>query len=92
MRIVSFKRIEEFIVNHPDAEIPLSLWFHTAKNSLWDGPNDIKGAFLSADYLENDHYIFDIKNNEYCVVAIVIFASKKIYVRYVGTLQEYCNL
>ena len=89
MRIVSFKRIKEFSILHADAEIPLCKWFHVTENSSWNNFNDIKNTFSSVDYIGNDRYVFNIKGNDYRLVAIIIFASKKVYIRFIGTHREY---
>ena len=89
MRIVSYKRIKEFSALHADAEIPLYKWFHVTESSLWNNLNDIKNTFSSVDYVGNDRYVFNIKGNDYRLVAIIIFASKKVYIRFIGTHQEY---
>ena len=89
MRIVSFKRIKEFSILHTDAEIPLCKWFHVTESSLWNNLNDIKKTFSSVDYVGNDRFVFNIKGNDYRLVAIIIFASKKVYIRFIGTHREY---
>ena len=89
MRIISFKRIKEFSNLHADAEIPLCKWFHVTESNSWNNFNDIKSTFSSADYVGNDRYVFNIKGNDYRLVAIIIFASKKVYIRFIGTHREY---
>jgi len=89
MRIVSFKRIKEFSLLHADAEIPLCKWFRVTEGSSWNNFNDVKKTFSTAEYVTNDRYVFDIKGNDYRLVAIVIFASKKVYIRFIGTHAEY---
>ena len=37
----------------------------------------------------NDRYVFDIKGNNYRIVAVVLFINKKVYMRFVGTHEEY---
>jgi len=74
---------------HADAEIPLCKWFYATENSSWNNLNDIKKTFSSTDYVGNDRYVFNIKGNDYRLVAIVIFASKKVYIRFIGTHREY---
>ena len=34
-------------------------------------------------------FVFDIKGNNYRIVAVVIFINKKVYMRFVGTHEEY---
>ena len=89
MRIVSFKRIKEFSLLYADAEFSLCKWFHVTENSLWNNFNDVKKTFSSADYVGNNRYVFNIKGNDYRLVAIIIFASKKVYIRFIGTHAEY---
>ena len=89
MRIISFKRIKEFSIIHADAETPLCKWFHATEKNSWDNLNDIKKTFSTVDYIGNDRYVFNIKGNDYRLVAIVIFASKKVYIRFIGTHDEY---
>jgi len=89
MRIVSFKRIKEFSAIHANAEVSLCKWFLTTERSSWNNLNDIKRTFSSAEYVGNDRYVFNIKGNDYRLVAIIIFASKKVYIRFIGTHHEY---
>ena len=89
MRIVSFKRIKEFSILHAEAEIPLCKWFYVTESSSWNNLNDVKKTFSSADYIGNDRFVFNIKGNDYRLVAIIIFASKKVYIRFIGTHSEY---
>ena len=89
MRIVSFKRIKAFSSQHLDAEIPLCKWYYTTESSLWNNLHDIKKTFSTVDYVGNDRFVFNIKGNDYRLVAIIIFASKKVYIRFIGTHQEY---
>ena len=89
MRIISFKRIKEFSAHHANAEIPLCKWFHTTERRSWNNLNDIKNTFSSVEYVGNNRYVFNIKGNDYRLVTIIIFASKKVYIRFIGTHQEY---
>ena len=48
-----------------------------------------KKTFNTVDYVGNDRYVFDIKDNNYRIAAIVIFINKKVYMRFVGTHEQY---
>ncbi|MCL1937027.1 MAG: type II toxin-antitoxin system HigB family toxin [Candidatus Azobacteroides sp.] len=89
MRIVTFKRIQEYSELHPDADIPLRNWYKHARESEWNCFADIKQTFGNVESAGNNRFVFNIKGNDYRLIAIVIFASKKAYIRFIGTHKEY---
>ena len=89
MRVISFSMIREFIAKHTDADVPLRDWYKRTCRADWTCFADIKKTFNTADYVGNDRYVFDIKGNNYRIVAIVLFVNKKVYMRFVGTHEEY---
>lgn len=89
MRIVTFLRIQEFIEKHPDSDIALRDWYKKTQKCEWKNLTDIKDTFNSADYVGNNRFVFNIKGNHYRLVAIVIFASQKVYIRFIGTHRDY---
>lgn len=89
MRIVTFARIKEFSKQHPAADIALRAWFIKTQKSNWNNFNDLKKTFNSADFVGNSRFVFNIKGNDFRLVAIVIFASQKVYIRFIGTHAEY---
>lgn len=89
MRIVTLKTIVEFSEKHPDVRVALQDWYYTTKNSDWNNITDIRSAFNTVDYVGNNRYVFNIRGNNYRLVTIIIFASKKVYIRFIGTHQEY---
>jgi len=50
---------------------------------------DMKKTFNSADYVGNQRYVFDIKGNDYRLVGKILFAQQIIYIRFIGTHEEY---
>jgi len=89
MRIVTLKRIQEYSESYPDSDMPLRNWYKKTKESEWNCFADIKQTFNSVDSVGNDRFVFNIKGNDYRLVAIVIYASKKVYIRFIGTHSEY---
>ncbi|MEW4924156.1 type II toxin-antitoxin system HigB family toxin [Algibacter sp. 2305UL17-15] len=89
MRIVSHKAIKEFTKKHASSIVALEDWYIKTKLSNWNSFLDVKETFNSVDYIANDRYVFNIKGNDYRLVAIIIFASKKVYIRFIGTHAEY---
>lgn len=89
MGIVSFLKIKDFILKHPDAEIALKDWFTRTKSEDWMNLVEIKNSFNSVDYVGNNRFVFNIKANHYRLLAIIIFASQKVYIRFIGTHSQY---
>ena len=81
--------IRDFIAKHADSDIPLRDWYKRTTKANWNSFADIKQTFNSADYVGNDRYVFDIKGNNYRIIALVLFINKKVYMRFVGTHEEY---
>ena len=92
MRIVTYKTIQLYSAKHPDADIALRNWYKITEESEWNNFADIKNTFNSADSIGNNRFVFNIKGNTYRLIAIVIFASKKVYVRFIGTHGEYSKI
>ena len=89
MRVISFSIIRDFIAKHADADVALRDWYKRTTKANWTNFADIKQTFNTVDYVGNDRYVFDIKGNNYRIVAVVIFINKKVYMRFVGTHEEY---
>lgn len=45
--------------------------------------------FRSVDILGNGRAIFDIGGNKYRLIAAIHYRGKRVYVRFIGTHQEY---
>lgn len=89
MRIVTFKRIKEFSEKYADSKTALEECCYKTSIVKWKNLADLKMTFGSADYIGNNRFVFNIKGNRYRLVAIIIFASQKVYIRYIGTYEDY---
>lgn len=91
MRIVSHKKLKDFFETpgREDARVALERWYDVAGRADWRGLSDIRKDYPSADYVGNQHYVFNIRGNNYRLVVVIKFVMGYIYVRFVGTHQEY---
>ena len=89
MRVVTPKKLAEFSLKHAQARIPLLNWYEIVKKANWQSLNEIKHNFNSVDYVGNYRYVFNIKGNDFRMVVIIIFISQKVYIRFIGTHDEY---
>lgn len=89
MRIIALSTLREFWRTHPDAEIPLRSWYADASRAGWRKPADIKAAYRSASFIANNRVAFNVKGNDYRLVAAVHYNRGMMFVRFVGTHREY---
>jgi mRNA interferase HigB len=92
MHIISFKKIRDFFLKEPNSRVGLQDWFKIAKKSNWDNFADLKNTFNSVDNVGNNRYVFNIKGNNYRVVAIIRFNIKRVFIRWIGKHKDYDNL
>lgn len=89
MRIVARKSLVAFYRKHADAEVALEEWYTKTSKADWSCFADIRSTFNTVDAVENKRFVFNIKGNDYRLVAIVLFNIKIVYIRFIGTHNEY---
>lgn len=68
---------------------PLQVWYDYAKHAVWKNPLDIKAVFRNASFVGNDRVVFNLKGNSYRLVVSVQYEHGIVFIRFVGTHQEY---
>lgn len=89
MRIVSKKKIVDYYSDHAMSKTALEVWYKKVSKSSWENLNDLKQDYLRADYVGNNRVVFSIKGNNYRLIAIIIYVSQKVYIRWIGAHSEY---
>jgi mRNA interferase HigB len=88
-RIFAKGTLRDFWDNHPDAEQYLKTWFDTAMSSDWKSPNEVRQTYARASILKEGRVVFNIKGNAYRLVVKINFEKQWIFVRFIGTHEEY---
>jgi mRNA interferase HigB len=89
MRIISRKILREFWELHPDAQSSLESWHADVKQNIWKTPNDIKAVYRNASFLKNNRVVFNLKGNKYRLIVMVQYQFQIVYIRFIGTHDEY---
>jgi mRNA interferase HigB len=89
MRIISRKILREFWERHPEAQQVLRAWYADVKQADWKSPADIKRVYRHASFLAHNRVVFNIKGNTYRLVVTINYEFSLVYIRFVGTHQEY---
>jgi mRNA interferase HigB len=74
------------------ARTPLKRWVEVVEKAKWRSFADVKRDFASADYVGKGRYVFNIKGNDYRLVAVIMFVADAVFIRWVGTHSEYSRI
>lgn len=89
MRILSRNSLRQFWEMHPKAEQQLKAWFAEVEAAEWNSPNDVKAKYGSASILQDGRVVFNICGNHYRLIVHIRFEFKVVYIRFIGTHNEY---
>lgn len=89
VRILSKRTLREFWEIHEDCENQLLGWYKEIKFSNYQTSNEILKAFSSCRSIGKNRYIFNIRGNKYRLVVKVNFHLKTVWIRFIGTHEEY---
>ncbi len=92
MRIIALSTLREFWENNPscnDATEPLLAWYRHALQADWPSPAIVKQDFRSASILKGGRVVFNIAGNKYRLVVWINYVYRVVYIRFVGTLEQY---
>ena len=90
MRIISRRTLRENWENpgRADSQAPLTDGFNIVRHAEWSDTAAVKDQFRSASFVA-DRIVFNIAGNKYRLVAGIDFRYCTLYVKWVGTHEEY---
>lgn len=89
MRILNKDLIENFANRHADSRVALNRWVQLMEEANCKTHAELKQLFPSADYTGNSRYVFNIRGNNYRVVATIVFVAGLAAIRFIGTHADY---
>lgn len=89
MVIISKTILLDFIKEHRDCEGALEKWYDETKAADWSNFTQLKKTFNTADSVGNDRYVFNIKGDQYRLIALIIFKVRTVFILFIGTHKEY---
>ena len=89
MRVIALRTLRAFWEQYPSTRQALQAWYYDVKHSVWKSPMDIKNVYRNASLVGNNRVAFNIKGNQYRLVVAVNYPHGIVYIRFVGSHQEY---
>ena len=89
MQILTRKIVDDFIRKHPDAKASITRWYTECTIRDWESPKDLLETFNTADHVGKNIYVFNVKHNDYRLIAQINFVAKIVLIKFIGTHAEY---
>ena len=89
MKVLGLMTLEHFCKTHADCVAQVNAWVAEAEEAEWSTPNDIRGRYATASFLQDNRVVFNIKGNSYRLDTKVYYERQVIIVKRIGTHTEY---
>lgn len=89
MNIYNRSTILEFCRKHSGAKKQLILWYNDVLSKNWKTPNDVKADFAAASIINRQRVVFNIKGNDYRLIAEINYQKGWLFIKFIGTHAEY---
>ena len=89
MHIITRKTLRQFWERHPDTEDSLKTWHRKTELANWESPQQVRVDYPDASIIGGNRVIFNIRGNNYRLVAHISYRSRQVYIRFIGTHAEY---
>jgi mRNA interferase HigB len=95
MIVIGVHVVHEYFATHAGykgikaARSQFDVWLAIAGQARWRNPEDVKASHPKATILKGSRVIFNIKGNDYRLVAIVQYQAGVVAIRFFGTHAEY---
>lgn len=95
MRVIAVSTLKAFWNDQPayrDAVAPTLAWYREVLMADWARPSDVKEQFGSGSILRDGRVVFNIAGNKYRIVVWINYPYRIVYVRFIGTHQQYDDI
>ena len=95
MIVIGRDLIENYLTDHAGhkgikaARSQYEAWLDIVSHANWRNPEDVKASYPKASILKASRVVFNIKGNDYRLVARVQYQAGALAIRFFGTHVEY---
>jgi mRNA interferase HigB len=89
MRIIAKKTLVDFYRKHNTAKASLEAWYVEVAEQHWDKPADVVKLYSTADVITGKRFVFNIKGNDYRLIADIEFKLRIVFIVWIGTHANY---
>ena len=89
MRVFMTKTINAYRECYPEADSALKSWKALMEGNEFKHLPELKTMFPSADFVQPDRVIFNIKGNHFRLITAVDFERQAVFVKWFGRHKDY---
>lgn len=90
MNIYNKSSITEACKKYKVAKLALEIWYEEVLSKKWKTPNQIKQEYRgNVSILKNSRVVFNIKGNDFRLVAAINYENGWVFIKFIGTHVEY---
>jgi mRNA interferase HigB len=95
MIVVGTELAEAYFAKHAGhkgiraARLQYESWLAIARRAEWRLPEDVKASHPKASILKSGRVVFNIKGNDYRLIAVVQYKGGVLMIRFFGTHADY---
>lgn len=67
----------------------LEAWFAEARKAQWKSAADVKRLYATASIVSSDRVVFNIKGNDFRLVAAIDYEKGIVWIKWIGAHAEY---
>jgi mRNA interferase HigB len=95
MRIIARRTLREFVEkraghkDQPALKAALDAWFDEVRKAHWTDTASVKRLYRTASVVTAERVVFNIKGNDYRLVAATDFEKGIVWIKWIGTHKDY---
>ncbi len=95
MRIFARSTLRQFVdglaghKDQPAVKAALDNWYDEVRRAAWTSMADVKQRYATASIVTAERIVFNIKGNDYRLVAAVDFDKAIVWIKWIGTHKAY---
>jgi len=98
MIVIGADVVERYLAHHAGhkgikvARSQYEAWLDIVTRASWQNPENVKASYPKASILKSRRVVFNIKGNDYRLVAAVQYRAGVVAIRFFGSHAEYDNI
>jgi mRNA interferase HigB len=95
MLVIGTEVVERYFTTHAGhkgikaARMQFNAWLAIAGRAQWRNPEDVKASYPKVSILKSSRVVFNIKGNDYRLIAALQYRAGVLAIRFFGTHAEY---